>query len=73
MISDLLISRLPHRSELLARLGWLGLTGCLLIIFALNEWQLFIDFALPCATPCADPVSYLSANEIAGTPFLHRG
>src|SRR6476646_2489958 len=65
MISDMLINRRPDRSVMLARAGWLVLAACLLIIFGLNQWLLFGDFASACAVPCADPVSYLSAGEIA--------
>jgi signal transduction histidine kinase len=65
MISDVVINRHPCRSAMLARLGWLGLTAGLMIIFAFNEWQLFIDLVLPCATPCPDPTFYLSVDEIA--------
>jgi signal transduction histidine kinase len=65
MISDVFISRRPRRSVMLPRLGWLGLSAGLLISFALNQWQLFGDLVLPCATPCPDPTFYLNAGEIA--------
>jgi signal transduction histidine kinase len=64
MMGDVLLHHRLNRSTLLARLGWLTLIMCVLIIFSLNEWQLFADFASPCASPCPD-LSYLSVDEIA--------
>jgi signal transduction histidine kinase len=64
MMSDALLRHRSDRPTLLLHLGWLALSACLLVIFGLNQWRLFADFASPCATPCADP-SYLSAGEIA--------
>jgi hypothetical protein len=64
MMGDVLLRHRPGHSALLAHLGWVGLNLFLLIMFGLNQWQLFVDFASPCANPCADP-TYLSAGEIA--------
>jgi signal transduction histidine kinase len=64
MMGGMLLRHRSVHSMLLARLGWLGLNVFLLIIFSLNEWQLFADFASPCANPCPD-LSYLSIGEIA--------